>query len=1063
MRRRKFLETISVTAIASALPKTLRASTQRDKNGGAKAAVFWENDFPTIDGCAITRDVLQQALDHFEVTLLSESDLIARLNVRQFDLLVTPFGSAFPKGAWRTVLEYLRAGGNWLNLGGVPLAVPVVREGSRWRAEVPQAAYHQKLGFTQSFPVQGTRIASYITSSHFEGQGKLENACKAERVYELYARLTSTSDTPDESGSDGPREAILYPLLFGIGQDKRRVAAPIIQIDRLLGDFAGGRWVLANFSGSLSAGAISSLADWAAQGALEFRAGCEFACYRVGEAPSFFVRVVRLAGNPEKIAPDACRLEVRDGSNQIVSQLSVPLEKHGRQLMGYAKLPANIRLGPGFYSIHAQLLLTSITGGSKYELAYMNGFWIYDQSLMKRGWPLTVDRHSFYRDDESYPVTGTTYMASDVHRKFLFDPNPLVWERDFREMKEAGINMIRTGIWTGWKKYMPEAGKVDEAALRALDAFLLTAHKYDIPVIFTFFAFLPETWGGQNAYLDPAAVRAQEQFVSAFAQRYRDLDDLIWDLINEPSFCSPKHLWSCRPNYDSHEKAAWQEWLKGRYPNQDDEARAATLQQLWRTTGDDAMDLPRLEDFDNVNILEARRPLKTLDYRLFAQEMFARWVRTMTAAIKSSGNRRQLITVGQDEAGAGDSPNPQFFADAVDFTCIHNWWANDDLVWDSVITKAHSKASLVEETGIMFYEKTDSAAWRTEEEARNLLERKLAIGAGTDSAGFIEWIWNTNCYMNSDNEAAIGFHRVDQTAKPELEPFLEISKFYASHRGLLRDRLDEPVLMVIPHSQMFSPRNTATESTRKCVRALHYHCRTSVRAVSEYLLFDSKEAAKLIVVPAPRVLSQRCWASLLRRAEQGATVVLSGVLDADEHWMPVERTKQLGWSAESKPVSESEFILIDGVQQHVRFAGEKIQRVEKALLGPGAARPLVKPHGAGRFVWSPLPLELSEALEPLAAFYRFALRLAGISPIFRVSMPEPSILILPALYEHAALYTFVSEQDRDAPLRLTHVETNTQISLTVPAERSALVLIDRRTGKVIDSMPRNLAKLLKTA
>jgi hypothetical protein len=190
-------------------------------------------------------------------------------------------------------------------------------------------------------------------------------------------------------------------------------------------------------------------------------------------------------------------------------------------------------------------------------------------------------------------------------------------------MKAAGINLVRTGIWTGWKKFMPEPGKLNEAALRALDAFLLTAQQYDIPVIFTFFAFLPETWGGKNAYLDPQAVQAQTQFINAFAQRYRDADDLIWDLINEPSFCSPKHLWSCRPNYDQHEKAAWQEWLKERYPFPDDESRAAALQQLWRTTDQSPLDLPRLEDFESPNIFDDRRPLRTLDYRLFAQECLA--------------------------------------------------------------------------------------------------------------------------------------------------------------------------------------------------------------------------------------------------------------------------------------------------------------------------------------------------------------------------------------------------------------------------------------------------------
>ena len=161
------------------------------------------------------------------------------------------------------------------------------------------------------------------------------------------------------------------------------------------------------------------------------------------------------------------------------------------------------------------------------------------------------------------------------------------------------------------------------------------------------------------------------------------------------------------------------------------------------------MTCPSLEDFEGVNIFDDRRPLKTLDYRLFAQDMFVRWVRAMTAAIRESGNKKQLITVGQDEAGNADSPSPHFFAEAVDFTCMHNWWANDDLVWDSVMAKSPAKASLIEETGVMFYEKMDGSAWRTEQEARNLLERKLAISFAAEGSGFVEWVWNANCYMNS--------------------------------------------------------------------------------------------------------------------------------------------------------------------------------------------------------------------------------------------------------------------------------------------------------------------------
>jgi hypothetical protein len=1077
--RRRFLKGIGGAVAATSFPQLLFATASKarqERATRARAIVFWEADFPQIDGCQITRENLEQALTSFDVSYVSEQHLIEQLRVDRCDLLVMPYGSAFPQRAWPAVLGYLRAGGNLLNLGGAPFAVPVIRLGSRWQHEERQTAYHKKLGITQSFPVEAAGVTAYreagkaatpisdvaqaVQPAHYrEPQTRqstvlnqnLANQFTAERIYELYVRFTSSSSFADEAGSDGPREAALHPLVFGLNHEQRPVAAPIIQIDRLQGEFAGGRWALANFSGRVTAAAIGRLAEQAALGAIEFSVRSEFACYRPGELPSFSVEIHRPRGNVEKIIRDDCRLEVRDRANQMVGQLPVALKQKAARATGTARLKEETKLTPGFYRVEAR---QTVNDSPPYELIYTTGFWVYDHQLLTQGKPLTVDRNFFYRDGRVYPITGTTYMASDVHRQFLFEPNPALWDQDFRAMKAAGVNLVRTGIWTGWKKFMPEAGKVNEATLRSLDAFLLTAHSYDIPVIFTFFAFLPETWGGKNAYLDPQAVQAQGRFVSAFAQRYRDVDDLIWDLINEPSFCSPKHLWSCRPNYDDYEKAAWQKWLRLRYGAANDEERATRLQELWRTTGAATLDLPRLEDFEGVNIFDDRRPLKTFDYRLFAQEMFAGWVQAMTDAIRTSGNRKQLITVGQDEGGNGDSPSPHFFAGVVDFTCMHNWWANDDLVWDSVMAKSPAKASLIEETGIMFYEKMDGSAWRTEEEARNLLERKLAISFAVQGAGFVEWIWNANCYLNSDNEAAIGFHRADQTAKPELGSFLKITKFLSANRETLQGRGDEEALMVIPHSQMFSPRNFATEITRQCVRAMFYHCRLPLRAVSEYLLAETDSTAKVIIVPAPRVLTEKCWGALVAQAARGATIVISGVLDADEHWLSTGSRSIgiFGFGADNKTVSASESILIGTAEHLVRYEGEKIQRIEKALIkAEGPARVQVQSHGAGRFVWSPLPLEAGNSMLSLVAFYQFALAQARLAPAFAVTPDTPSILVLPSIFEKHVLYTFVSETDRDTSLTLAHHETRTPISVTIPAGRATFVLLDRTSGKLINS------------
>jgi hypothetical protein len=1023
--RRSFLKTIGGAAVATALPQVI-LGTQSPKRS---VAVLWEPEFRHVQGCDISHETLQSALESFTVEFLGTQELLAQLDAARFDLLVTPYGSAFPKLIWNTLLKYLRAGGNWLNIGGVPLSNPVVRDGSRWLIEPSQTSYHKRLGITHSFIIE--------TSTYDIGDSQFVGGLKAEKVYELYVRLSATNNEPDEAGSDGPHEGVVRPVSSIFNGDGRFIAAPMIQIDRLLGEFAGGRWVFANFSGTIQGSVISQLAQRAVQGASRFEVRTDFASYKSGEIPTLTVELLRPKGDLQKLTTKLeCDIKVIDKNFTIVSRLNVTVDTENSKAVGSVKLP-DVKLTPGFYRIEAHSNLNSIR--------YETGFWVYDEELLARGKALTVDKHFFYRDGRVFPVTGTTYMASDKHRRFLFEPNPLVWDKDFRAMKKAGVNMVRTGIWTSWKKYMPVGGKVDEAVLRAFDAFLLTAHKYDIPVIFTFFAFLPETWGAENAYLDPRAVKAQQQFISAFTERCRRVDDVLWDFINEPSFCSPKFLWNCRPNYDAHEQAAWKQWLKDRYPADTDEERLSKLQELWRSS-DASLDLPKLQDFESVNLIDDRLPLKTLDYRLFAQDMFIRWVRQMTPAIRSNGNTKQLITVGQDEAGLADSPNIQFFAKEIDFTSLHNWWNNDDLLWDSVLAKTPSKMSLMEETGVMFYEKADGGApWRSEQDVANLLERKMALSFAADGAGFVEWIWNTNPYMNSTNEVGIGFHRVDGTAKPELEPFLRIAKFMGQHGSLLKDRVSEPVAMVIPHSQMFSPRSFAQEATRRAVRAMYYHCGVPVQAISEYTLGEYAGQAKLIIVPSPRVLTEKCWEGLVAEAIRGATVVISGPFYENEHWLPVREFAQTYIKVE--PVGQSEWINIAGQNHLVRYEGEKMQRIEKVVFARDT--PLVVRRGSGSIIWSHLPLELGDSMAALATFYRLALTQARITPVFSAVPRRPDILILPSVFRDVVLYTFISESNNTTRTVVTHLETRSQFTVVVAAQRTAMVLVDRKSGKQI--------------
>jgi cellulase (glycosyl hydrolase family 5) len=1054
IRRREFIKTaggIALATVAQSLP-AWPLQPPAVSETPIRVAVLYDPTFPS-GGITVDQPLLQESLKGLTAEFLGADALENRLRVSGFDLFINPYGSCFPKAAFRVISRFLLEGGNWVNLGGVPLSIPVDKIENAWKQEMTQTAYHKQLGITQAFTITGSGVASYQANPDLDWSRSLLDQFSAEEIYELYVRFTSIRDFPNEDGSAGPRDAVLSPVIHGVDKDQRAIAAPFIEIERFQGEYSGGCWVFAALKGTVTAKAIRAMVDRAARGSMQLRVQPSFASYFPGEIPSFTVQFRRGEGSVEKLIDGDCRIEILDEHGRALKRLNVPLRGTGTIAGGTADGVAMDRLKPGLYEIHASLRIHFETPA---VIHYRTGFWVFDESLLKGGKPLTAGNRNLLRDGEPYPVTGTTYMGSDVHRKFLFEPNPYLWNKDFAGMKGAGINMVRTGIWTGWTHYMMDVGAPAEGPLRAMDAFVLTARKFDIPIIFTLFAFLPESWGGVNPYLDPRALNAQKEFVAAIARRYRDAREIIWDLINEPSFCNPQFLWQCRPNYDRYESAAWQKWLTERYPAPSEEARSAMIQEAYRMTSDEAPVLPTREDFDDVNLFGARHPVKVIDYRLFAQEMFTRWVREMSGAIRSvqgAGDRdtpHQLITVGQDEGGTYESPGNQFFGDAVDFTCVHNWWSNDDLLWDQVLTATADRPNLVEETGVMFYEKMDSSPWRNEEEVRNLLERKMAIAIGSGSAGFIQWLWNTNPYMTLDNESGIGFHRVDGTAKPELVPMTALSRFVAAHRTLMRGRKDEDAVMIIPHSQMFSTRNFATDATRRCVRVMSYDLNIPVSAISEYRVGKLKAAPKLLIMPSPRTISQQCWEDLLKLADRGSTLLITGVIDTDDHWLPAQRTTALKLTSIIKPVSEEEFFTLEGTEYHLSFRGEKMQRIEKAIDTTDREGGLTAiPHGAGKIIWCPLPVELSDSVEPTAVLYRYAVRQAGISTVFNIEPKKSGVLVLPSVYDNAMLYTLVSESDRNTRVRLTHLETSTGLNLTVPAQRTAMILVDRKQGEIL--------------
>lgn len=1006
--------------------------------------VFLAEGFPAADAPALPADTLQAALRGIPFSLAATPEALAqRLQAEAGGVLVLPYGSAFPLAAWEAIRAHLERGGGLVVLGGAPFHQPVLWQAGRSPSQSPGQSPGQgpgQSGGRQRHWVLGTRQPTFARDlligpaeslateglaepRALESSGWSAPLSRPDHVFALTVRFATRKDHPGEDGSAGYREAILRPLLHmadGTGVPR---ACPLLEIDRLRGFGTGGRWVLAPSDAPLDAAFIRACVLRALEGSSDLDVRPVSACLEAGEIPRFRVSLHRpgaVAGG----APMLLQGVLRDGQGRIVGSGEAALSGPADILAADLALRPDRPLAPGLYRLEA-----SVPGG---PWRTESGVWVKDELLLKEGSPLTASRDWLRREGRVFPVIGTTYMASDVHRKFLFEPNPALWDRDFAQMKRAGVNLVRTGLWTAWDRLMLDPGAIDDHALRALDAFVLTAAKHRLPLCFTFFAFLPPAFGGENPYLDPRALEGQKRLLSLIARRYKDCPWVHYDLINEPSYAPAEALWTNRPHQDRFEYAAWQRWIEARSGG--DPAR---LRDGWQDASGALTGLPRVEDLGPSAFKEDRRPRKGRDFRLFAQELFAQWAADMRAVLREAGGS-MLVTVGQDEAGLSTSPAQQLMAPSLDYTALHTWWATDDLLWDGLAAKVPEKPMLAQETGLMRLEDMDGAPWRSPEDAARLLERKFAAAFGARGAGVVEWAWNVNPYQPLENEAVIGFHRPDGTAKEETRVLGPFADFFAKAAPHLDDFAPDPVLVVYPTSRILAGRPFGADATKRVVRLLADRYGLAPALISDLALSDSRlKDAKLILVPMPELLEEPAARALLAAKERGALILVIGAVQGDAFGKMPEALRQLGVADAGRPLSLREPTPWGGWATFDGNLGEKLRR--------SGAPDLKDPKG--RLWHEPLPLEFAREDEPLARLLGAALKAAGV-PQAGWGGPAASRVLDAG---EASLVVCLNESPVD--VRRTVRVGARKIEVPVAAGRSRLALVERSSGRILAATP----------
>ncbi len=916
---------------------------------------------------------------------LTEHVIVARSTEELIDeldpgrVLVWRHGGAFPAEAWPALVEFLEAGGRLLHLGGEAFTRPVIGPPGDRIVQPPTVSLLKELNLNRIYVRNAGGARHHWLEREWPTPADMVLPAGA-RVAILEPRLSETKRVGTEDGSDGPREGIVRPLSFVHldGEDERfPAAAGAFAIDRLEGRFAGGRWVFRLLSTPASSDELELLMIEALAPVTDSRLDPLYGCFHEGEQPEVTLRLFDPGAEGEIPVNVRLTLIEPDGRERRLRGFTLPA---GRQSASAVPLPRLTR--PGLYRLRARI--------DRFQPAE-TGFWIMDEALFTSGDALSFDRYTLLRNGIPDPVVGSTVMSSTVHRQYLFEPNAAVWDDTFREIAALGMTLTRTGVWTGFERIMSADGEVDEAWLRALEAYYLSARRHGVAVIFTFFAFTPPAWGGASPYFDPVSLSAQKRYVGAVADRFAPAGEMIWDLINEPSFANPRRLWVCRPNGDEHETSAFLTWLRSRYGGDQQDHGDMTWQERvrarWRLLPGETIDLPRESDFSERYYMEESRPWRAKDYLHFAQDAFEDWVHAMTGAIRSAGSGA-AVTVGQDEGGLVERPSPLFHGRAVDFTSMHTWWHNDAQLWDSLMARWGGKPLLVSETGIMQRELLSGESLRNLDDCADLLSRKLAAAFAAGAWGAIEWVYDVNPYMPSDNEVAIGLRRPDGSYKPEHRILRDFSAFIDRHGHLFRDPVAPEVAVVVPFSGLFGPRDLQTGATRALVRNLMEIGQVPIRMVSEYRTGEQltrPAPPDLIVLPSCSGISDRAWRDILAAVEQGAILHCSGFFEADDAGLPAERLGTI-----RRPLGLVETIAeVPGTESEpcLRFP---LEAVESGYAAAHGAMPKVTDYGAGRIRHYALPLEWAEPGDLQRACHDLSLHAAGAAypNRFRARTPE---------------------------------------------------------------------------
>lgn len=1056
----------------------------------ATIAILYSEKVAVTASC----DAVKKAIDSIETKQFKKpeikfvcADTLQKNDLQDVKVLINTLGAFYPESGWEHIHNYFCNKGIILNIGAKPFSIPyLTRDGKVKLLQETLEACNSLVVINEHVSTGpcGKNETLKILNPRYKFINDLYKQCKFPVMSETgsinYQFAEKVIPKPNDTYMDETYriDSQLETICGWFDESNRLIAVPISRVDH----FDKGSLIFMNFtpeeanfySSDSGIMLLSGMIATALEERVHLTLTNEYARYYEYETPKVDIRINSLDFCFGFTSTYDIKLELSDiHSGKLIKVCAI--NNISAVKAEYCDSVKFDDLSEGFYKLTACLYINNILICEK-----STGFYKLSQKLMQNEFdkfkPISIDTSKSpdfcLQDGKPFAMHGTTYFVTDVYRNCFIDFNAYICDMELSEIRSIGFNLLRSGNWYNALTFFDADGNICEKSLRALEAFFLTAVRYDLVVQFVLAAFIFNPWDRTKCPIHNPEIRNKTITVfDCFAKRFKNFNNVQVDAMNEPSY-SYNGVWSnARPSGDPYEKINWINWLKKKYGND-----ITLLREIWGVGSNkiitfDDIDVPSNDqfsrDYDRKQHISVNHTMLN-DFFVFARESFSSWTSDIRNEIKKKAPDTMFM-MGRDESLRIPAQQDEALNGNYDMINWHQWHHDSIVFVEYILSKVRGLPCCGQEQGVYHISDPRGLSRLSEADCAKLLERKLCYSFGN----WVQWQFHCDPYIIYPCELELGLVRVDKTEKPQMN-FMRLLTWIegkTSEFMMGRNENTVEILTVHPSKLFFSADNKlAQRGAYKSIMTLHYNLKMQSDMVLEHNFVRTNVSQigdpKLIIFPAALMVSDSAWELLLEFMEEGKCVLLSGYADIDEYFSNKERFKKLGIDSKLSNICCVETISID----NKKFSAAFRENVE--LFNPATAFSKVEfPNepgnfvrifnvGKGKLIHCPVPLELGDSFEPIEALYSYAMKVAGVSnKIFSTDDFEAkqNLLVYPIQYTDCTLYTIVNEGGDDS-IKITDIISGVEVEVYIKAQRASKLWLNKE-GKLIGAYLNDKLKI----